>query len=167
MFYIKVCRWLDSDCGPLASEATALPTEPQPQPTCNPFVKMMLFDKRAICDKHNYKLRQTNSRFFYYLFLPGLFSCFQQLFYWDIHGLFFCFFSFCLFDTVLGIMQLKVVVKISDDWSQTLDLWCRQWPLYQLHHNHWPVIKSFEPRSSDAGSECSANCAKNRQLFLQ
>ena len=29
---IKVCKWLDLNCGPLASEATALPTEPQPLP---------------------------------------------------------------------------------------------------------------------------------------
>ena len=28
---IKVCRRLDLNCGPLASEATALPTEPQPK----------------------------------------------------------------------------------------------------------------------------------------
>ena len=30
MFNIKVCMWLDSNCGPLLLEATALPTEPQP-----------------------------------------------------------------------------------------------------------------------------------------
>ena len=28
----KKCRWLDSNCGSLVSEATALPTEPQPLP---------------------------------------------------------------------------------------------------------------------------------------
>ena len=28
----KVCRWLESNCGPLASEAIALPIEPQPLP---------------------------------------------------------------------------------------------------------------------------------------
>ena len=28
----KVCRWLDSNCGPLELEATTLPTEPQPLP---------------------------------------------------------------------------------------------------------------------------------------
>ena len=28
----KFCRWLDSNCGPLVLEATALPTEPQPLP---------------------------------------------------------------------------------------------------------------------------------------
>ena len=32
MSNIKVCRLLDSNHGPLASEATALPTEPQPLP---------------------------------------------------------------------------------------------------------------------------------------
>ena len=30
MLIIKFCRWLDSNCGPLVSEATALPTERQP-----------------------------------------------------------------------------------------------------------------------------------------
>ena len=28
----KFCQWLDSNCRPLVSEATALPTEPQPLP---------------------------------------------------------------------------------------------------------------------------------------
>ena len=28
--FTKFRRWLDSNCGPLVSEATALPTEPQP-----------------------------------------------------------------------------------------------------------------------------------------
>ena len=32
MFYIKICQWLESNCGPLVLEATALPTEPQPLP---------------------------------------------------------------------------------------------------------------------------------------
>ena len=31
---IKVCQWLDSNHGPLALEATALPTESPPQPNC-------------------------------------------------------------------------------------------------------------------------------------
>ena len=31
--YINFCRWLDSNRGSLVSEATALPTEPQPLPT--------------------------------------------------------------------------------------------------------------------------------------
>ena len=30
--YINFCRWLDSSCRPLVSEATALPTESQPLP---------------------------------------------------------------------------------------------------------------------------------------
>ena len=29
MFNIKICQGLDSNCGPLGSEATTLPTEPQ------------------------------------------------------------------------------------------------------------------------------------------
>ena len=32
MFIIKSCRWLDLNYGPLVSEVTALPTEPQPLP---------------------------------------------------------------------------------------------------------------------------------------
>ena len=32
MFYIKVCRWLDSNHGPLVREVTVLPTELQPRP---------------------------------------------------------------------------------------------------------------------------------------
>ena len=32
MFYIKICRWLDSNGGPLVLEATSVPTEPQPLP---------------------------------------------------------------------------------------------------------------------------------------
>ena len=31
--FTKFRRWLDSNCGPLVSEATALPTEPQPLPS--------------------------------------------------------------------------------------------------------------------------------------
>ena len=30
MFNITVCQWLDSNCGPLVLEVTALPTEPKP-----------------------------------------------------------------------------------------------------------------------------------------
>ena len=33
-FIIKSCRRLGSNPGPLVSEATALPTEPQPLPNC-------------------------------------------------------------------------------------------------------------------------------------
>ena len=32
MFITKFCQWLHSNCGPLLSEGTALPTEPQPRP---------------------------------------------------------------------------------------------------------------------------------------
>ena len=32
MFYMKIYRWVDSNRGPLVSQATALPTEPQPLP---------------------------------------------------------------------------------------------------------------------------------------
>ena len=38
MFYIKVCRWLDSNRGPLVSDVTALPTEPQPLPKRSKFL---------------------------------------------------------------------------------------------------------------------------------
>ena len=41
MFDINFCRWLDSNRGLLVSEATALPTEPQPLPL---FVTFKLLD---------------------------------------------------------------------------------------------------------------------------
>ena len=43
MFIIKSCQWLDSNRGPLVSEATALPTEPQPHPTSEMFIKSHQF----------------------------------------------------------------------------------------------------------------------------
>ena len=42
MFHLKVCRWPDSNCGSLVSEATALPTEPQALP-CRPLPPCWLF----------------------------------------------------------------------------------------------------------------------------
>ena len=42
MFNIKVCMWLDSNCGPLLLEATALPTEPQPLPMTAPLCSIFL-----------------------------------------------------------------------------------------------------------------------------
>ena len=32
MFNMNLCQWLDSNCGPLVSETTSLPSEPQPLP---------------------------------------------------------------------------------------------------------------------------------------
>ena len=40
--HINFCRWLDSDRGPLELEANALPTEPQPLPSCFRFVYLEL-----------------------------------------------------------------------------------------------------------------------------
>ena len=37
MFHIKVCQWINSNRGPLVSEASVLPTEPQPLPNLNIF----------------------------------------------------------------------------------------------------------------------------------
>ena len=48
MFNINFCRWLDSNRGPLVSEATALPTEPQPLPKINVLVNVALVPFRII-----------------------------------------------------------------------------------------------------------------------
>ena len=42
----KSCQWLDSNPGPLESEATALPTVSQPLPTCFLFVKVVGREKQ-------------------------------------------------------------------------------------------------------------------------
>ena len=45
MFDINFCHWLDSNIGPLELEATTLPTEPQPLPTCLFFYIFRIFYK--------------------------------------------------------------------------------------------------------------------------
>ena len=47
------------------------------------------------------------------------------------------FLHFRLFDTVL--IQL-IINEIVDDWIRTTYLWCQTLPLYQLRHNHCPLI---------------------------
>ena len=32
-------------------------------------------------------------------------------------------------------------IKVTDNWIQTTDLWCRKRPLCQLYHNHCPLTK--------------------------
>ena len=54
MFHLKICHWLDANCRPLVLEATALPTEPQPQPHKHYFVSKHLpielrWDKQPDC----------------------------------------------------------------------------------------------------------------------
>ena len=39
---INICRWLDSNCGTLVLEATALPTEPQPLPNLSNIVNFQI-----------------------------------------------------------------------------------------------------------------------------
>ena len=46
MFGIKVCWWLDSNRGPVASEVTAVPTEPQPLPILDSFVDVVSNETR-------------------------------------------------------------------------------------------------------------------------
>ena len=47
---IKICRRLDSNCGSQVSEATALPTEPQPLPRLMDLFFQTLSGLRLICD---------------------------------------------------------------------------------------------------------------------
>ena len=50
-FFMKVCRWLDLNHGPLVSETTALPTEPQPLLTFPIFCRRCRFRlKRFVCE---------------------------------------------------------------------------------------------------------------------
>ena len=35
------------------------------------------------------------------------------------------------------------IINFADDWIRTADLWCRKQPLYQLSHNHCPVLSCF------------------------
>ena len=46
-------------------------------------------------------------------------------------------FSFHLFNEVS--MQL-IVNKFVEDWFRTVDLWCQNWPLYQLTNKHCPTV---------------------------
>ena len=50
--WINFCRWLDSNGGPLVSEATALPTKPQPLPSGQSYNCSMIvnYDSRGIPD---------------------------------------------------------------------------------------------------------------------
>ena len=43
MSSIKTCQWLDLKCGPFVSQATALPSEPQPLPCKNKFLSSSFF----------------------------------------------------------------------------------------------------------------------------
>ena len=35
-------------------------------------------------------------------------------------------------------------INFADDWIQTADLWNRKQPLYQLSHNHFPILSKFD-----------------------
>ena len=52
-------------------------------------------------------------------------------------GVFFCIFIFL---RQLAIL-LKGNIKFADFWIQTSDHWCRKKPLYQLSHNHCPILQ--------------------------
>ena len=45
---------------------------------------------------------------------------------------------FCLFITVDSEQMLNNI--FANDWNRTADLWCRNWPLCQLNHNHCPAL---------------------------
>ena len=54
---------------------------------------------------------------------------------WAIPGLFFFIFVFSI--------QLIVHTNFANDWIRTTNLWCWKRPLYQLHHNHFPIFTFF------------------------
>ena len=45
---------------------------------------------------------------------------------------------FCLFITVDSEQMLNNF--FDNNWNRTADLWCRNWPLCQLNHNHCPAL---------------------------
>ena len=59
MFVIKLCRRLDSNCGPLELEATALPTEPQPLPNEIPRVLCTFLLLSKFAHLHRSRFRTT------------------------------------------------------------------------------------------------------------
>ena len=85
MFNIKInfCQWLDSNHGPLVSEATALPTEPQPLPNVvHKFMQKVFFIGSVPTGRANLWVgksckKQIHILFFsFYLFLTNsLFIC--------------------------------------------------------------------------------------------
>ena len=60
MFYMKIYRWVDSNRGPLVSQATALPTEPQPLPQ-----NIILFDDADRLNVYLYISRYETSQKLY------------------------------------------------------------------------------------------------------
>lgn len=54
---------------------------------------------------------------------------------WAIPG---HFFYFRLFDTVN-----RIYLEFADDWIRTIELWCRNRPLYQLSQRHCPFLFCF------------------------
>ena len=152
IFNIKFCHWLDSNHGPLELEATALPTQPRPLPSCNKCLMHQPQEKERdretfLRSRQNSKvidsnvisvvciLRSYNSQLKIspnWLLLIIIF--FKK---WAIPGLFF--FYFCLFNTTQLTVN-KCAVKFAGVWIWTADLWYRKRPLCQLWHNHSPII---------------------------
>ena len=56
-------------------------------------------------------------------------------FKWAIRGFVFLYF---VFSTQLTVN--KCSIKVADGWIRTADLWSRRRPLYQLSHNHCPIV---------------------------
>ena len=55
MYNLNVCRWLDSNCLPLESEATTLPTEPPPLPLLLNLIHLLF---RALNDAYKSVIRR-------------------------------------------------------------------------------------------------------------
>ena len=56
LFIIKSCQWLDSNCGTLVSEATILPSEPQPLPKVNQCYNWTIHNCNLNCTSPNWNL---------------------------------------------------------------------------------------------------------------
>ena len=110
MFHIKACWWLDLNRGPLVSEATALPTEPQPlpisyvwqiisfvnsspiqkidRPGLNVITKAALICQSSSCDFHK-PINDSDQSSFFKIALWDWFQAIEALhlisIYWTIH----------------------------------------------------------------------------------
>ena len=86
---------------------------------------------------------------------------FQFLNYMDFPGLFLFIFVFSM---QLIVNKFK---NFADDWIQTVDLWCQKRPLYQLSHNHCPILAKIYKEKSFVETRAIFNHSLfNRKIFL-
>ena len=79
---------------------------------------------------------------------------------WAIPGLFF---YFRLFNTQLTVNKCSINnKKFADDWIRTTDFWYRKPSLYQLSHNHCPIVLLFIMNRSFLTTFCVSAKSKNK-----